>query len=206
MHITYRYLYILIGVKTLMLTTVIFVRHCESDNNHMEDRTRPLTEKGLESAIAVTKTLSKYKVDVIYSSPYKRALDTVSDFAEKQDLEINVVEDFKERCINKAIDNFVPFVQKQWEDFEYTQDGCESLGEVQTRNITQLKKLIEKEQGKIIVIATHGCSLSTILNYFNSKFSYENYAYIIPILPYIIKLDFNNERCINMEEISCERE
>ena len=82
------------------MTTVYFVRHAEPNYENHDDRTRELSPKGMEDRRLVTKFLSDKKVDVVLSSPYRRAVDTVSEFAESQGLAIRIVEDFRERRID----------------------------------------------------------------------------------------------------------
>lgn len=186
-------------------TTVIFVRHCEADNKYRDDRTRPLTRRGMKSVGDVARILSNYPVDALYSSPYKRTLDTLSGYAQKTGKEIHVYEGLRERELGfwiEDMDDFDDFLRRQWEDFTYTVKGTENLGDVQKRNIAALERILSKHEGKVVVVATHGCALSTILNYFDNNLGYENFMRIIDVLPYIIKLTFEGSYCTGMEEIT----
>ena len=58
------------------MTTIYFVRHAKPDYQNHNDRLRELTEKGLEDSRSVTAFLSDKKIDLIFSSPYRRAIDT----------------------------------------------------------------------------------------------------------------------------------
>ena len=186
-------------------TTVIFVRHCEADNTYRYDRTRPLTKRGMKSVEDVAGVLLKYPIDALYSSPYKRTLDTLSGYARKTEKEIHVFEGLRERELGfwiEDMEDFAKFMKRQWEDFTYTVKGTETLGDVQKRNITALKRIISKHEGGVVAVATHGCALSTILNYYDSNLGYENFMRIIDVLPYIIKLTFSGSQCTGMEEIT----
>ncbi len=68
-------------------TNVYFIRHAESDNTVRDGRIRPLTPKGLADCSLVTNYLNDKNIDMVFSSPFKRAVDTVSDFALKNNLE-----------------------------------------------------------------------------------------------------------------------
>ena len=46
--------------------------------------TRELTEKGLEDRKLVTEFLWNKNIDLVLSSPYKRSVDTIKDFADKK--------------------------------------------------------------------------------------------------------------------------
>lgn len=65
------------------MTEVYFVRHAEPNYDNHEDTTRELTEKGLKDRALVTEFLRDKEIDCVLSSPYKRAVDTVGDFADK---------------------------------------------------------------------------------------------------------------------------
>lgn len=79
------------------MTVVYFVRHAESNYNNHDDLLRELTEKGLKDSKLVTQFLSDKEIDIAFSSPYKRAIDTIRDYAESSGLEIHIENDFRER-------------------------------------------------------------------------------------------------------------
>ena len=54
--------------------------------------------------------------------------------------------------------------------------------------------------GKNIVIGTHGTALSSILNYYNPKFNCDDFLRIVDWMPYIIELDFEGEKCVGVVE------
>lgn len=56
------------------MTTVYFVRHCELNYNNHDDVTRELSPKGLQDCQLVTDFLSDKQVEVVLSSPLKRAI------------------------------------------------------------------------------------------------------------------------------------
>ena len=60
-----------------MRTTVFFVRHAEPNYKNHDDRSRELSEKGLKDRGLVTEFFADKQVDVVLSSPFKRAVDTV---------------------------------------------------------------------------------------------------------------------------------
>jgi len=72
------------------LKTIILVRHAKSswDNFSLKDEDRPLTDRGKKNAPEMAKRLLKKKVpiDVILSSPAKRAKSTAEYFAAEYDI------------------------------------------------------------------------------------------------------------------------
>lgn len=73
------------------MTTVYFVRHAEPNYDNHDDSSRELSNKGLKGRKLVTKFLLDKHIDVIVSSPYKRAIDTIADFAETSNLKIEIL-------------------------------------------------------------------------------------------------------------------
>ncbi len=184
------------------MTNIYFVRHCEPDFSIHEDLIRPLTQKGQEDSKKVEKVLKNKEIDAIYSSPYKRAIDTVRKLANTLNLEVKTKDDLRERTIaDQWIDDFNEFVKCQWDDFEYKLSKGECLRQVQERNITALKEILNENKGKNVVIGTHGTALSTILNYYNKTFGYEEFNRIKSIMPWIIVMEFKGEEFIGFKEI-----
>lgn len=184
------------------MTTVYFVRHAQSNYHNHDDLSRELTEKGLADRELVTKFLSDKQINAVFSSPYKRAIDTVKDFSEKYGLEIHTINEFRERKIDSTwIDDFTSFAIRQWKDFDYKLSDGETLREVQKRNIEALDDLLERFENKNIVIGSHGTALSTIINYYDNSFGYEDFERIKPLMPWIVKFTFSYKECIGIEKI-----
>ena len=139
-----------------MKTKVFFVRHAQPDFSIRDDMTRPLTEKGIKDSRKVTNILMDKNIISIYSSPFKRAVDTIKHFSEKMDLEIKAIENFRERNVGEWVEDFRTYSKRQWEDFNFKISNGESLKEVQERNSEALFKILAESHGSNIVIGTHG--------------------------------------------------
>jgi broad specificity phosphatase PhoE len=59
-------------------TTIIFIRHAEKASDEADS---PLSEEGIKRSQALVQVLEHTKIDAIYSSQFKRNLDTVSPLA-----------------------------------------------------------------------------------------------------------------------------
>lgn len=176
------------------LTKVYYVRHAEPNYSNHNDVLRELSPKGIVDRELVTEFLSDKQIDMIVSSPYKRAIDTVKDFSEKVGLDIEIVEDFRERKVDSVwIDDFTSFTKNQWSDFTYKLSDGECLLEVQSRNISALTILLERCKGKNIVIGGHGTALSTIINYYDPSFGYYDFEKMKYKMPWIVEMHFDDE-------------
>ena len=186
----------------MTMTRVFFVRHAEPNYNNHNDALRELSPQGMADRKLVTKFLSDKHIDVVISSPFKRAVDTVADFAENNDLAIEIVDAFRERKVDSYwIDNFSEFTKRQWSNFTYKLSDGECLKEVQDRNISALKEVLKKYPGKNTVIGSHGTALSTVINYFDKSFGYDDFEKIKNVMPWIVEFVFDeNAKCIEINK------
>ena len=186
------------------MTTIYFVRHCQPDfTNNPADRVRPLSAEGQKDSFAVMEFLKDKKIDDFYSSPYKRSYDTVIHAAEYYGKQITTDERLRERKVgengNSGGKDFEIF-RKRWSDFNFAEEGGESLGSVQKRNIEAVFEILEKSKDKTVAIGTHGTALSSILNYFDPSFGADDFLRIINFMPYIIRLDFDGKKLVSKTE------
>ncbi len=178
-----------------------FVRHAEPVHDWKDDRTRPLSPSGLVDCSEVTRTLHDIKIDRFVSSPYKRSYDTIRGAAEDHRLRIITDERLRERQCG-VIPNTPEMLNKRWQDFDFHEQGGESLRVTQQRNVEAVLDLLQsKPDSEAIVVGTHGTALSTILNYYDAAYGFENYWRMIDFMPYIIRLDFNGTAFLGKEEI-----
>lgn len=125
-----------------------------------------LSEEGFKQAELVSDYLLKtYKIDAIYSSDLKRAVKTVKKVSEE--LNIPIITDKALREINAGKWEDVKFdmLEKEYgEQFrawinDKTLINCpdgESLMDVHKRSLEFITKICKENEGKTILIATHG--------------------------------------------------
>ena len=182
------------------MTSMFFVRHARPNYSWEDDRTRPLSAEGIADCQYVCNTLQNISLDYAISSPYIRSIKTIEKCAILHNLEIYFDERYREREKGKNGNNKEMF-QKRWADFNFHEDGGESLLMVQQRNIEALTELLTTHQGQNILLGTHGTLLTTILNYYDNSYNCDDFLRIIDYMPYIIRLDFEGLNCINKEEL-----
>lgn len=184
-----------------MNTIVYFVRHSLSEISIKDDKIRPLTDLGYEKTKFVTEFLKDKMVTKIYSSPYKRSIDTLKDFSEALCLQIYEIDDFRERAVGTWVEDFRTYSKQQWDDFSFKLDEGESLKETQERNISALTNVLKQNKGETIAIGTHGTALSTIINYYNPTFLTDDFYRIIDKMPWIVCFTFEDEKLLSIKEI-----
>jgi 2,3-bisphosphoglycerate-dependent phosphoglycerate mutase len=180
------------------------VRHAESPFVFGAERTRELSEEGKLAAKQVATHLLDKNIDVIVSSSYTRAIQTVQHLASHQGLTISEYDELRERPI-KGLDYKLPSneiteaIKQSFEDKEYCLPGGESTLQAQNRSIPIIKQLLQQYKGKHIVIGTHGNIMTIIMNYFNSQYGYDFWNSTSK--PDIYELVFDQEELINVQRL-----
>lgn len=185
-------------------THIYMVRHAESIYIHGEERSRGLTEKGLEYARCVANVFSGMKVDAVVSSPYRRAIQTVQYVAEQKGLPIVEYENLRERLIKG------PLYEEKWEvvleaiktsfdNKDYALDGGESTKQAQERSIPVLELLLKQYAGKHVVMGTHGNIMTIIMNYYDSNYGFSFWKQTT--MPDIYHLIFRDMKLTKVERM-----
>lgn len=182
------------------MTRIYFVRHAQPDFTVEDDMIRPLTEEGLADTKKVLDFFCNKKIDEFYCSPYKRSADTIASSAEYFGKVIYFDERLREREKGINGNSTHDLIRKRWSDFDFHEEGGESINMVQKRNIDALTEILEMNRDKNIVIGTHGTALSAILNYYNRDFGCEYFFRIIDWMPYIIEVDFDGKKYLGYTE------
>lgn len=182
-----------------MTTNLYFVRHAHSTYTP-DELGRPLSEQGYLDANTVTEFLKTENIDDVYSSPYKRAIQTVEGIAKYIDKEIVLVDEFKERVLSeKPVVDFTSAITKVWQDFDFSLDGGESNRMAQKRGVNATIQLLEYNDGKNIVVGTHGNLMVLIMNYFDKKYGFNFWKELE--MPDIYKLSFNGKELVDVQRI-----
>lgn len=178
------------------VTRVYLLRHAESDRSVRDGRVRPLTESGELAARALVSRFEGIALDAVYSSPFRRALDTVGPLARARSLPVQVLETLRERRSDREpIDDWPAFYLRQWQDFSYTLSDGEALGEVQARQLSAMAHILAAERGRAVLVGTHGTALATLLRHYDPSYSYDDYMALLPVMPWVVRLEFVGDAC-----------
>lgn len=180
-------------------TNLYFVRHAHSTYTP-DELGRPLSERGFTDANTVADLLKREAIGYVYSSPYKRAIQTVEGVAEYIDKEIELVEGFKERILaEKPVEDFSVATTKVWKDYDFSWKGGESNRVAQKRGIHATLQVLESNIGRNVVIGTHGNIMVLIMNYFDNQYGFDFWKKLE--MPDIYKLSFNGKKMIDVQRI-----
>ncbi len=127
-------------------------------------RASKLTEKGKEdaekAAANLLKLLGKGKLDIIYSSPYKRTIQTAKIISKATGAKL--VKDKRLSELNCGIFNWRPvkehkdFFDNPLEEFTKTPPGGENLADAKKRMFEAVLDINGRHEGKNILIVGHG--------------------------------------------------
>ena len=161
------------------MTKFILVRHGQSKANEggylVGNMEAPLSQKGEKQAKAVSEYILKaYKVDVIYSSPLSRAINTIKGVADALNLPINTEDKLTEFNFGKWEGLTLEEIKNEFDDGYskwakdpgvFVPNGGESMAQLQTRVVEKLKEIGKKEDGKTVLIGSHSSVIRALQCY-----------------------------------------
>ena len=190
-------------MRIVNTTTIYMIRHAKSPFVLGQERTRELSPEGIIDVKKVTAIMNNKKIDLIVSSPYKRAIQTIEEIATNKDIEVTVYEQLRERQLKGAYKLTENEIQKaiktSFEDIDFHLTDGESIRDVQNRAIPVIKNLLNNYKGKTIIIGTHGNVMTIIMNYFNKSYGYEFWKNTSK--PDIYKLVFSGEKLLSIHRL-----
>ncbi|MCI8411819.1 MAG: histidine phosphatase family protein [Clostridia bacterium] len=164
---------------------VLMTRHGQTDWN-VERKVQgkadiELNEKGIEQAKITSEKLKDEKIDIIISSPLKRAKQTAEIINEKLNCPIIYEEGISER-------DFGEFEGKRRDEFDFEgfwsykknfkYDKAENIREFFNRIYSTLDNIKEKYKDKNVLIVSHGGVSIPVNCYFNGIPDKENLLFL----------------------------
>jgi 2,3-bisphosphoglycerate-dependent phosphoglycerate mutase len=149
---------------------VVLVRHAQPDPpmvgmTEAEENDRPLTTDGRLASRMLGKALRTELVGAVFSSPYRRAFDTVRPIAEARGLSIRILEDLRERRLAVTPLGDVEFrkaVARAHEDPSFCLPGGESTADVIERGFGALERIRTETPSGVALVGTHGGLISIL--------------------------------------------
>ncbi|MCA9383083.1 class I tRNA ligase family protein [Candidatus Dojkabacteria bacterium] len=159
------------------ITKVILVRHATRDKSEHDGE---LTEDGWKEVEKLNELLASQEVDAIYTSTMKRCKQTIDEFASNKGLTPIEDDTFGSVDVRMRSDDLLdPLVAKHNVQFvsELPEEVvAETLKEDLNKLEEGFKKILKENEGKSIVISTHGEQIAFIKHLFERKNITEGYA------------------------------
>ena len=207
-------------------TVVYLVRHAEQlkiDKNNIIEDYQTSNEKiilsinGEKEAEKISKSLELSDIDTLWSSNYVRAIATAKYISFQNNIPINIDSNFNERMLGDLVELKIlgkgrknNYTTEQLLDENLKNKDGESRKEVQDRFFSSLESVLKENINQKVVIVSHGAAIKFILLNWCSlndknQIVYKNKVLIEEKLelPNIIKLTFNNEKLIDIENVKC---
>ena len=155
-------------MQSLAPLDVLLVRHAEPvaiGTPEIDDDERPLTDAGRRAATELAAELDGWELTAIYSSPYARALETVTLLADRRGMPVQLLDDLRERRLSVELhDGWRDNLERSWADADFELPDGESGRSAQRRAIATLDLLRTRHpDGGRIVLGSHGNLISLIL-------------------------------------------
>jgi 2,3-bisphosphoglycerate-dependent phosphoglycerate mutase len=180
------------------MTTLYLVRHAHAEWN--PDENRPLSERGRASAVVVDELLSKAPIRAVYSSPARRALETIELLARRLQIEPVKVAALREReLLVEAGMDFEAAVKAAWLAPASAGAGSESNHTAQARGLAAIRKIVDEHAGGHSLVATHGNLLALILNGLKPTFGFEFWQALT--FPDVYELRFQRASLVNVRRL-----
>lgn len=147
------------------------VRHAKSSG---QPREAPLNDVGRAQAAALVPVLKALEAGPIFSSPYRRAMETLGPYAEALGQEIVPIEDLRERLLSPTpLPDWEDHIRASFNDPDHRADGGESQRDMMRRWSSALSH-ISAAKGRP-VFATHGGMTAALFHDVDPTFGFDGW-------------------------------
>lgn len=159
-------------MNAVPMKSIYLVRHGQAAGQEPE---APLTSQGTKDSAALIDFFRDKKIDVIYSSPYVRAVETIRPFADSVGLKVNLDHRLKERVLSSLqLDDWVAKLEAAYHDLDLTYEGGESSREAMRRGVECIEEIGKRPESTFVVVS-HGALLSLIIKHYDNAFGFEEW-------------------------------
>ncbi len=153
-----------------MAQRLFFVRHCEATG---QEPNAPLTPMGRQQALDLADYFTPHGVDLIISSSYTRAQQSIAPLAERFGLAVETDERLVECTLaSPPVADFRGAIQQLFDDPDHAWPGGESRRQVTERGRRALGAVFSHPAQTPVVVA-HGLLMAFVLRSFDTRFDYE---------------------------------
>jgi 2,3-bisphosphoglycerate-dependent phosphoglycerate mutase len=156
----------------LVVKRLFLVRHCESTG---QDASAPLTARGQTQAIHLADYLETLGVDLLVSSPYTRAQQSVAPLAQRLGLSVEIDARLAERVLSGApLAQWREAIRQTFVERDLAWPGGESSRTAMARGRAAIDALLARLE-RTSVVVTHGNLMTLILRSFAPQFGFQSW-------------------------------
>ncbi|WP_034758137.1 histidine phosphatase family protein [Rossellomorea vietnamensis] len=165
---------------------IYIVRHAKAEGQPFH---ASLTMEGERQARQLASFLENRSIQAIYSSPFKRALDTIAPFADRSSLRVQEDNRLGERVLSdQDLPDWMEKLKMSFEDFSLSLPGGESNQMAMERAGSFVDEVMGKEEEHIVCVS-HGNLTTLLLKLFDESYGYnELFALSNPDV-YLVRLE-----------------
>lgn len=155
-----------------MSPPLILVRHVAATG---QEPNAPLTPEGERQAIALSDLLLPLRIQRVISSPFLRAIDSITPFCQRANLRMELDDRLAERVLStRNLPDWRDQLRRSFEDLDYCLPDGESSRSAQSRGIAAVRDA--EVTGQRCVLVTHGNLLALILKSIDTTFGYDQWC------------------------------
>jgi len=156
------------------LKKLIVVRHCSATGQEQEAE---LTIAGKKQAHFLADFLiqNNLQIESIVSSPFTRAIQSITPFASQNNLPIKEDEGLTERILSSApMKDWIHKLEYTFTNIDIAFSGGESTKQAMERAISLINDILKQEH-YVTLLVTHGNLLTLILKHFDERFGFNEW-------------------------------
>ncbi|ETX00190.1 MAG: hypothetical protein ETSY2_39545 [Candidatus Entotheonella gemina] len=174
-----------------MAQRLFFVRHCETTG---QAPTAPLTSAGHQQALELADHFAPQGVDLLVSSPYTRARQSLEPLAERLGLAVETDERLAECTLaSPPVADFRGAIRQLFDGPDLAWPGGESRRQVTERGRSALDAVFRHPTRTPVVMA-HGLLMAFVLGSFDSRFDYRAWTALTNPDVYCLERDADGVR------------
>ncbi|MCM3745775.1 histidine phosphatase family protein [Paenibacillus pasadenensis] len=172
---------------------VYVVRHCKAEGQEPE---APLTATGVEQAERLAEFLSDKNVDRIISSPFERAVHTITPLADKLAVRIELDQRLAERILSGTPNSdWLEMLRLTYDDLELCYEGGESSRAAMNRAVRVVVGALDSDSSNIVLVS-HGNLISLLLKYFDDRIGFQEWKAFSNPDVFLLKFSGNKDKPI----------
>lgn len=162
----------------MQLMEIYILRHAQSHpRKSLHSSGWPLSDIGMEQAKKLVPVLEGLDPEIVFCSPFKRCIHTVTPFLESSGKKLRIVDELKEchftHTFIESPSDFFQMFAKSWHDFDFCYPDGESCRTAQER-VCAFVADICKQPFKRVLLSTHGNLSSLLVNSVQKSFGFED--------------------------------